>query len=105
MRSRWPIALLTLALCGCTTLGADFDVAAAERLRPGTSMYQVIRQLGPPSGQGSTEDGNEILVWLYNRKTPFGERGKSVSLLFDRYGALLETGHVSRTGISGTGER
>jgi hypothetical protein len=100
MRSRCSIALATLLFFGCASMGTNFDFAAAERIQPGASKAEVIRQLGKPTGEGTTSDGQEVLVWLYSRKTIFGqERGKSVSFVFDRDGTLLHVAHLSREPI------
>jgi hypothetical protein len=100
MRPVWLTALAPLLLCACVSTGANFDLAAAEGLTPGTSRAEAIRRLGAPTGQGLTPDGREVLIWVYDRKSAFGpERGKSVSFLFDTDGTLLEMLHIARTPV------
>ena len=74
-------------LCGCSTLGTDFEESHALKIRKGMTREEVIATMGsPPSEVEGTNDWR--LTWIYTVSDPisFGSRSKRVTVTFDDRG-------------------
>ena len=74
-------------LCGCSTLGTDFEESHALKIRKGMTREEVIATMGsPPSEVEGTNDWR--LTWIYTVSDPisFGSRSKRVTVTFDDQG-------------------
>ncbi len=74
-------------ICGCSTLGTDFEESHALKIRKGMTREEVIATMGsPPSEVEGTNDWR--LTWIYTVSDPisFGSRSKRVTVTFDDRG-------------------
>ena len=92
MLSHRAIILVTLAglsLSGCITLGDDFALENAAKVKNGMTREQVIALMGSePSSMEGTDEGK--LLWIYSWTHPFavGTEMQRVSFSFDEHGRV-----------------
>lgn len=72
-------------------MGTNYDPNAVAQLQPGMSKQEVIKRLGKPNSISQFPDGRVQLGWVHSTGSMFGANARTVSLLFDAKGALLET--------------
>lgn len=78
---------LAASLWACSTIGEDFELDQANRVRNGMSREEVIAVMGaPPSPVEGGDHGK--LVWLYSSADPMSVRMKRVSFSFDENGKV-----------------
>jgi hypothetical protein len=96
------VVLATLLSCsvtaaGCTTIGNDFDMAAAHSLTPGRStVSDAIRELGSPTARSAAPNNGTLLQWQFIMGTVVGGQGKHLALLFDREGRFVKITHEAQ---------
>lgn len=80
---------IALTLAGCAS-GTNYNPASVSQLQPGMSKEQVIQMLGKPNSVMTMPNGQTALVWARAKVSPFGASSRSVSLMFDANGKLLQ---------------
>ena len=97
-RSAFSIAIVSLVLAGCMTVGNKFDPALVDRLEPRVSTTaDAIALLGKPGAESTNADGSKLLQWQYAQGTPVGGSGAHVAVLFDATGRMVRVTHRSST--------
>ena len=90
MRRILPILAAAL-VAGCVSMGTNYDPAAVDRLQVGMTKMEAIQMLGKPNTVTTLPDGRVQLGWVHSTGSMFGANARSVSLLFDADGHLLQT--------------
>lgn len=79
--------VLLLACASCVSIGEQFDLKAASRLRQGMTLAQVEEELGgSPTTRAMLADGRESCVWMHSNA--FGTT-KTLVVVFDSKGHLI----------------
>ena len=81
---------ITLMLTGCAA-GTNYNPASVSQLQAGMPKEQVIVMLGKPNTVTTMPNGQTALGWVHATASPFGASSRSVSLVFDASGKLLQT--------------
>jgi len=81
---------VALMLAGCAA-GTNYNPASVSQLQAGMSKEQVIAMLGKPNTVTTMPNGQTALGWVHAKASPFGASSRSVSLMFDASGKLLQT--------------
>jgi len=81
---------VALLLAGCAA-GTNYNPASVSQLQPGMSKERVIALLGTPNTVTTMPNGQTALGWVHATASPFGASSRSVSLIFDASGKLLQT--------------
>ena len=87
---RYMLISTALMLVGCAS-GTNYNPASVSQLQPGMAKEQVIQMLGKPNSVMTMPNGQTALVWARAKVSPFGASSRSVSLMFDANGKLLQT--------------
>lgn len=85
------VILPALVLAACASVGSNYDPNAVSQLRPGMPKDEVIRLLGKPNTLTTMPNGQTALGWVHSTASVFSASARSVSLLFDANGRLLQT--------------
>jgi hypothetical protein len=81
------VLLAALALPACSSIGTDFELANAARVRNGMSRQQVIAVMGSePTDVEGSDRGN--LVWLYSTASVVSTHLQRVSFSLDENGRV-----------------
>jgi hypothetical protein len=98
---RIVIAVTSLMLASCVSVGTNYDPTVAEQLSLGTSRAQVIALLGQPNSRTIGADGTEFLMWLHSRGTGWGTaKARSVTMQFDQQGRYIKLVNSTQTRIN-----
>lgn len=88
---RLVVLTATLALAGCASAGSNYDPNAVSQIHAGMSKEEVIRLLGKPNTVATMPNGQTVLAWAHTSASVFNVNSRSVSLVFDADGRLLQT--------------
>jgi len=80
-----------LLLAGCASVGSNYDPNAVSQLRAGMPKDEVVRLLGKPNTVTTMPNGQTALGWVHSSASVFNVSSRSVSLIFDANGRLLQT--------------
>ena len=83
--------IAALALTGCASVGSNYDPNTVSQLQPGMHKEEVIRLLGKPNSVTTLPHGQVALGWVHSTASVLGATARSVSLIFDGDGKLLQT--------------
>jgi hypothetical protein len=96
MTTAYLVLLAALALPACSSIGTDFELANAERVRNGMSREQVIEVMGSePSDVEGSDRGT--LIWLYSTASVLSTHVQRVSFTLDENGRVYG---IPRDGIA-----
>lgn len=91
MKHVLPIAVAALLLAGCASVGSNYDPNTVSQLHAGMSKEEVVRLLGKPNTVTTMPNGQTALGWVHSSASVFNVSSRSVSLIFDANGRLLQT--------------
>lgn len=97
MKTAIALAILTLSLAGCMTMGRPFDPNTVRQFKPGvTTRQDAITALGPPSAESDAGRDQTLLQWQYIHGTMFGGSGAHAAILFGSDGKMVNLSHLSQ---------
>jgi outer membrane protein assembly factor BamE (lipoprotein component of BamABCDE complex) len=84
-------AATVLVAAACTTVvGREFDISAADSLRPGVSTRaDAVAALGVPTSESAAGSGT-LLQWQYSKGQWMNGSGAHLAILFDRDGRMVK---------------
>lgn len=88
---RYVFLSVSLALAGCASVGSNYDPNAVSQLHAGMSKEEVVRLLGKPNTVTTMPNGQVAMGWVHSTASVFSASARSVSLIFDANGKLLQT--------------
>lgn len=81
MKKRLVIAVLSIFLAGCVSVGKNFDEGRLAQVHKGeTTKQEVITLFGEPSATSVDSEGNEVMIWSYSVGSAFGADAKVLSV-------------------------
>src|ERR1051326_7226426 len=73
MKTLIPILLAAL-LCGCASVGKNFDSRKIAEIKKGeTTEADLVQMFGPPAQRGVNSETGLTLTWIYCEATVKGE--------------------------------
>lgn len=73
MKTTLALLSASLLLCGCASVGNNYDSRKVADIQPGkTSEADLVKMFGAPEQQGINSSGQTTMQWIYTEATAKG---------------------------------